>query len=99
MSLYVEVMCDRRTPSPEDVFGFVCWSDRNDNPRGGSIKTARDEAKRQGWKRIDGEDVCPGCQKHTTVVKPDTRICRICDGGPGNEGVCLCGAEAWEDPK
>lgn len=28
----------------------------------------------------------------------DNRICRICDGGPGNEGVCLCGEEAWEQP-
>ncbi|WP_312784635.1 hypothetical protein [Brevundimonas sp.] len=29
----------------------------------------------------------------------DNRICRICDGGPGNEGVCLCGEEAWEQPQ
>lgn len=29
--------------------------------------------------------------------QPDNRICRICDGGPGNEGVCLCGAKVWEE--
>lgn len=26
----------------------------------------------------------------------DNRLCRICDGGPGNEGACLCGMEAWD---
>lgn len=26
----------------------------------------------------------------------DNRICAICDGGPGNEGVCLCGRHAYE---
>ncbi len=31
------------------------------------------------------------------IPKRDNRICRICDGGPGNEGVCLCGAQAWEE--
>lgn len=25
-----------------------------------------------------------------------TRICRICDGGPGNECACNCGHQAWE---
>jgi hypothetical protein len=25
----------------------------------------------------------------------NARICRICDGGPGNNGVCLCGERAW----
>ena len=27
----------------------------------------------------------------------DDRICAVCDGGPGNEGVCLCGLHAYED--
>ncbi len=26
----------------------------------------------------------------------DERICQICDGGPGNDGACLCGAHAYE---
>ena len=25
----------------------------------------------------------------------DDRICAICDGGPGNQGVCLCGHHAY----
>lgn len=25
----------------------------------------------------------------------DERICAICDGGPGNQGVCLCGHHAY----
>jgi hypothetical protein len=25
----------------------------------------------------------------------DERICAICDGGPGNDGVCLCGHHAY----
>lgn len=24
------------------------------------------------------------------------RICKICDGGPGNQGVCTCGFQDWE---
>ena len=26
----------------------------------------------------------------------DNRVCRICDGGPGNECACNCGMQAWE---
>lgn len=26
----------------------------------------------------------------------DSRICRVCDGGPGNDGSCLCGHRRWE---
>ena len=31
-------------------------------------------------------------------AKPDeaTKVCRICDGGPGNSSACLCGLRAWE---
>lgn len=28
----------------------------------------------------------------------DSRICRVCDGGPGNDGSCLCGHRKWEQP-
>lgn len=27
----------------------------------------------------------------------DTRICRVCDGGPRNQGTCLCGMKAWDE--
>ena len=29
---------------------------------------------------------------------PDAPICRVCDGGPGNNGVCLCGERAYNAP-
>ena len=29
---------------------------------------------------------------------PDAPICRVCDGGPGNNGVCLCGERAYDAP-
>jgi NTP pyrophosphatase (non-canonical NTP hydrolase) len=32
-------------------------------------------------------------------TESENRICAVCDGGPGNEGNCLCGAEAWENPE
>lgn len=28
----------------------------------------------------------------------DDRICKICSGGPGNHGACLCGMEVWDSP-
>ncbi len=36
----------------------------------------------------------PSARPALTIA--DTRICRFCDGGPGNEGVCLCGRRAYE---
>lgn len=30
------------------------------------------------------------------TLSVDERICRICDGGPGNDGVCLCGSHVYE---
>ena len=34
---------------------------------------------------------------HGLFAEPvrDERICAICDGGPGNYGVCLCGHHAY----
>jgi hypothetical protein len=29
------------------------------------------------------------------VAGSDLPICRVCDGGPGNNGVCLCGEHAY----
>lgn len=55
MSLYVEVTCDR--------LGDRCWSNAGNNPQGGSIGTAREEARHQGWKRVNGRDICPNCMK------------------------------------
>lgn len=26
----------------------------------------------------------------------DQQICKVCDGGPGNHGVCLCGIHKYE---
>src|SRR5690606_17426731 len=31
----------------------------------------------------------------TPDTPQDTRICKVCDGGPGNNGVCTCGVKAW----
>lgn len=28
----------------------------------------------------------------------DPHICTVCDGGPGNDGPCLCGERRWEQP-
>lgn len=28
----------------------------------------------------------------------DDRICRVCDGGPGNDGPCLCGMHVYDPP-
>ena len=28
----------------------------------------------------------------------DNRVCRICDGVPGNNCACLCGFEYWDAP-
>ena len=32
----------------------------------------------------------------TKETGADNRICRVCDGGPGNNGVCLCGLHDYE---
>ncbi|MBV2149900.1 hypothetical protein KRZ98_16775 [Sphingobium sp. AS12] len=32
---------------------------------------------------------------HDPSTATDRRICMICDGGPGNDGVCLCGARHY----
>jgi len=32
---------------------------------------------------------------HKPEAHRDDRICAICDGGPGNQGVCLCGHHAY----
>lgn len=64
MGLYVEVMCDLRKAGsdPKDPLRPLCWSDGNDNPQGGSVRDARFEARRQGWKLGRGRAaVCPGC--------------------------------------
>lgn len=34
--------------------------------------------------------------KNGTSEPSDVRICSVCDGGPGNEGPCLCGERKWE---
>lgn len=31
------------------------------------------------------------------TTTPQKMICEVCDGGPGNDGVCLCGMEAYSD--
>ena len=34
----------------------------------------------------------------TAAQRDGGPICRVCDGGPGNAGVCLCGAKAYDGP-
>lgn len=34
----------------------------------------------------------------TPAREPDNRVCKICDGGPGNECACYCGMEVWDTP-
>lgn len=43
-------------------------------------------------------DMCRDCGRgEIELSEPcDNRICRICDGGPGNGCGCNCGMEAWE---
>jgi len=48
----------------------------------------------------DGEDPSPnapvsGGTPSAQVAGSDLPICRVCDGGPGNNGVCLCGEHAY----
>lgn len=66
MSLYVEIMCDKRCEGtdPTDQYGLrhLCWSDRGDDPNGYSVATAKQQARLQGWKLARGnEATCPGC--------------------------------------
>lgn len=35
-------------------------------------------------------------EKERIVEHEDGVICAVCDGGPGNDGPCLCGMKAWE---
>lgn len=30
------------------------------------------------------------------LPEPPDRVCKICDGGPGNNCACACGLEVWE---
>lgn len=50
----------------------------------------------------DGNHPFPVCWDpqcwHKTPAKTDNRICATCDGGPGNDGPCLCGEERWVEP-
>lgn len=65
MALWVEVLCDENKQWPEthkDHFDLRCYSDNNNNPSGYSVKTARDEARRQRWKLQGNYAICPNCQ-------------------------------------
>lgn len=65
MGLFVELMCDLRLEgrAPGNCLIARCWSDRNDNPQGGTPGQARAEGRRQGWKVGPGNKaVCPGCR-------------------------------------
>jgi hypothetical protein len=74
MGLYVEVMCDVRADASTPDFRHFCWSDRNDNPQGGTPKEARAEARRQGWKLGRGRAaVCPNCATLTTPPAKEHR--------------------------
>lgn len=56
MSVWKEIRCD--------VNGPKCYSERNDGPMGFDTPGAmRREGKRQGWRYINGRDICPNCAK------------------------------------
>lgn len=63
MGLYVEVMCDVRdeTPLHAGAIRHRCESHENNNPQGRSIRQARAEARKAGWKIIGGWSCCPPC--------------------------------------
>lgn len=56
-------------------------------------KAQRDAARNSGKKL---NDWISGIL-HRAAETQCNRICRICDCGPGNEGVCLCGEKVWSD--
>lgn len=54
--------------------------------RGPNVKAARKVAKRLGWKRIDGQDICPNCYDDVILAGP----CPNDTDGDGNCGRRFC---------
>jgi hypothetical protein len=78
MGLYVEVHCDalKDGREPGNILLSRCWSHRGDNPQGHNVRTAREEARRQGWKLGRGNAaICPGClSDHSPETAPNRRL-------------------------
>lgn len=57
MSVWKEIRCDRNSSGD-------CHDNRNENPTGfGPMAALRKKAGKWGWRRVDGDDVCPACAK------------------------------------
>lgn len=78
MSVWIELRCDKAHEDCANPVGFgdersECWSHNNSTPADmgsatqkgviESYKYVSDGAKKAGWKKIDGEWVCPHCIK------------------------------------
>lgn len=76
MAYFVSIRCEGRGEGRCVYGGDRCWSDDNDDPWVLADDTKRSvmqcmddlikEASDGGWKKINGEWMCPNCQKHAT---------------------------------
>ncbi|MFL5900931.1 MAG: hypothetical protein ACJ75S_06995 [Solirubrobacterales bacterium] len=65
MGMICEIHCDVRIDGswPDDVTNGICDTHNGRSPTSNTPRSARADAKRIGWIRVDGKDICPGCQK------------------------------------
>lgn len=64
MGMYCLMTCDRRIEGawPDDVLTPICFDSWRESI-GRTPRETRAQARREGWIRKDGRDICPGCQK------------------------------------
>jgi hypothetical protein len=74
MSFWMELMCDVRKDGidPANILRNRCYTHNNDNVTGHAMNTKvsvlayrgilEHNAVRQGWTKINGNWVCPGCK-------------------------------------
>lgn len=77
MAVYMELRCELRGEGRSDE--TCCWSDENTGPWSMALDTKKSTAETTteiftmardaGWKRINGDWVCPGCQENLAKVK------------------------------
>lgn len=65
MGMFCQITCDRNIDGawPDDVLTAICDSQADRAPAAPKPAMARSAAKRAGWVRREGRDICPGCQR------------------------------------
>lgn len=71
MAIFITLRCEGRGEGRSEFGKYRCWSDDNDDPYVLAGDTKKDaylsledlftDAKSAGWKRINGEWMCPSC--------------------------------------